>query len=225
MPAGRGEAQHAGEVALLEAPDHHAQGGAERDHVQQQRLERDQDRPGHQEEQHERREDDDPDRQRRGAAQLSGEVDQAGRLARHPHLHVRPVRPQRAHHRRRLLATGVAAVEPHAEVGEVAERGRRVDAADAVDVLDDVRRPALELVGDRGVGALRDDGDGRGRGEGEVGALGGEELPLLVLDRQQVLGRAAHRQLQHRGRHQPEHREHRRRPPTRGGAGPGARAG
>ena len=146
-----------------------------------------------------------------GAARRSSAVKstEAGRLAGHPHLHVRTVRPQRPHHRRRLLATGVTAVEPDAEVGEVAERGGRVDAADAVDVLDDVRRPALQLVGDRGVGALRDDGDGRGRREREVGALGGEELPLLVLDGQQVLGRAAHRQLQHRGRHQPEHHEHR----------------
>ncbi len=209
MPAGAVKPSSAGEVALLEAPDHHAQGGAERDHVQQQRLERDQHRAGHEEQQHERREDHHPDRQRGGAAQLGGEVDEAGRLAGDPHPHVRPVRPQRAHDRGRLLAAGVGAVEPDAEVGEVAELGGRVDAADAGDVLDDVRRPALELVGDRRVGALRDDGDGRCRRVREVGALGGEELPLLVLDRQQVLGRAAHRQLQHGRGHQAEHHEHR----------------
>ena len=48
----RVEAQQPLEVALLEDPHDDAQAGAERDDVHQQRLDRDDHRPGHEEEQH-----------------------------------------------------------------------------------------------------------------------------------------------------------------------------
>jgi len=117
--SGRGEVEKIGAVAVLEDPHHGAEGGAEAEHVEDDRLDRDEDAAGHQEEQHEGRHGDDAERQRDKSEDRSLGVDELRRRPRHQRRHARVQRPELGDE----LFTGWGhrlGVADHVQIGPVA---------------------------------------------------------------------------------------------------------
>ena len=75
--------EQARQVALLEDPHHDPEGGAQREHVEHQRLHRHQHAAEHEEQHHERDRGDDAHRQGHPAEQRRLRVDESGRLTAH----------------------------------------------------------------------------------------------------------------------------------------------
>src|SRR5215472_13064210 len=155
-----GEPEQAGQVAVLEHPDQRAEGGAEGQNVHDQRLEWDEHRPGHQEQQRERSNGDPRGRPRCPARDLGLEVGQ------------------------RRLGAGDPGAEGGPDVAEHADQmlgGGALGGAgrDHVDLADVSVQPAGDV--DRGHARLTGERGGIGADARAAGRYAGDDLDRVGL--------------------------------------------
>ena len=221
--ADRREAEQPLQVPLLEDPDHDAEAGPERDDVEQQRLERDDQRAGHEEQQHERGQDDQADGI---GARCRTERVKSASAAAWPVTQRRERRPVAARTavtsvpgpRRRSARWPCAGPRRPTSADTRAGRSTPVDAGQRrADV-----RPTPSSRRARCVATTVTSGDVSG---GVVARQVLEEDPLGVADGQQLgaRGREPQAERRHGGGEQQRHDGRRRRPA--GGAAPAGRDG
>ena len=182
---GRGEPQQVLEVAVLEDPHGDAERGAEREHVHDQRLDRDDDRAGHEEQQHERGQR----RRSRSPTRPARPRSHGSRGCRRPGRRLggerRPVGPQRVDQGPRGVAGAVfAGLEPTV-------------LAPSSRVRDGSPTPPRAVAGR---GGPRLDLGGRGRGHDEHLGAGQQRVALPEVLVEGALRRATGQQLRPRRR-------------------------
>jgi hypothetical protein len=200
--AGGREVEQAGEVAVLEDPDHRAERGGQAEQVEDQRLDRDQHASGHQEQQHQGGHGDDGQRPRQAGQEGVLGVDQLGGAAADQRVETGV---ESADVRHELLAgTGLEIdarhdLEQGRSVVRVPGRARRgllhhvavlIDPAGALDAGDAVDRRHVGRVGgqrDRVVGPLHHDRERLGAVALEVGVDPLGDLPGVGRLRQDPL--------------------------------------